>query len=193
MKNIVYVVLLALPVALIGCAGSNKEKQPYDKDLEAQVSKIHRGEYLVTIAGCGDCHTPKVMTAQGPQPDMERYLSGYNANNPLGEYDTTLAQSGRWALFSGEMTAAAGPWGVSFAANLTPDGTGLGNWSLENFRTALRKGKYKGIESSRPLLPPMPWQNYAQFSDQDIEAIFEYLKSIKPVENLVPQAIAPKM
>ncbi|MGN6475623.1 MAG: diheme cytochrome c-553, partial [Flavipsychrobacter sp.] len=80
-----------------------------------------------------------------------------------------------------------------FAANLTPDGTGIGNWSLDNFRRALREGKYKGIASSRPLLPPMPWQNFAHLNDEDIESIYDYLQSIKPIKNLVPQAIPPKM
>jgi hypothetical protein len=189
MKRTMYLAALGMSVAFVACK-STPEKQTAEVSKQ---EKIKRGEYLVTTIGCGDCHTPKKMTPQGPVPDMERYLSGYNSDNPLGEYDTTIAKSGRWVLFAGDLTAAAGPWGVSFAANLTPDGTGIGNWSLDNFRRALREGKYKGIASSRPLLPPMPWQNFAHLNDEDIESIYDYLQSIKPIKNLVPQAIPPKM
>lgn len=190
MKKTKYTILAMLSMLAVAC---NSNQPPVaEKTTTTQEEKVKRGEYLVTVIGCGDCHTPKIMTPQGPAPDMERYLSGYNAEMPLGEYDTTLAASGQWALFKGDLTAAAGPWGVSFAANITSDGTGIGNWSLENFRKAMQEGKYKGIDNSRPLLPPMPWQNFAQLTDDDIEAMFEYLKTVKPVKNLVPQAIPPR-
>jgi hypothetical protein len=104
-----------------------------------------------------------------------------------------MAKGGQWVQFKGDLTAAAGPWGVSFAANLTPDATGLGNWTLDNFVKALKHGKYKGIDAARDLLPPMPWQNFATMSDEDLEAMFEYLKTIRPVNNLVPAAIVPQV
>lgn len=190
MKRTKYTIVAMLSMLAVAC--NSNQSQVTEKNTPAQEEKIKRGEYLVTVIGCGDCHTPKIMTPQGPAPDMDRYLSGYNAEMPLGEYDTTLAASGQWALFKGDLTAAAGPWGVSFAANITSDGTGIGNWSLENFRKAMKEGKYKGIDNSRPILPPMPWQNFAQLTDKDIEAMFEYLKTVKPVKNLVPQAIPPR-
>jgi mono/diheme cytochrome c family protein len=190
MKRTMYTIVALLSLMAVAC--NSNQPQVAEKTPPTQEEKVKRGEYLVTAIGCGDCHTPKIMTPQGPVPDMDRYLSGYNAEIPLGEYDTALAASGQWALFKGDLTAAAGPWGVSFAANITSDGTGLGNWSLENFRKAIKEGKYKGIDNSRPLLPPMPWQNFAQLTDEDIEAMFEYLKTVKPVKNLVPQAIPPK-
>lgn len=193
MKKTIYLASSCLLVALLLAACSNPPKeQKIETELFAKDSLIRRGQYLVTTIGCGDCHTPKKMTDKGPVPDMDRYLSGYDASQPLGEYDTATAQSGRWALFNGQLTATAGPWGVSFAANLTPDETGLGGWTLDNFRKALREGKYKGVDNSRPLLPPMPWQNFANLTDHDLEAIYNYLQSIKPVKNLVPQAIPPK-
>ena len=43
------------------------------------------------------------------------------------------------------------------------------------------------MDGTRPLLPPMPWQNLVNLSDDDAKAIFTYLKSIKPVKNVVPQ------
>jgi hypothetical protein len=62
-------------------------------------------------------------------------------------------------------TATIGPWGMSFAGNLTPDDTGIGNWTYENFEKAMRKGKFKGLDGSRPILPPMPWQMLANVTD----------------------------
>lgn len=144
-----------------------------------------RGEYLVTANGCADCHAPKIMTEHGPEPDMDRYLSGYPATDTLPPIPEGLANS-PWILFNPQLTAYVGPWGTSFAANLTPDPSGLGSWTLEQFMRAIREGKYKGLENSRPLMPPMPWQQFRHFTDQDLEAIFLYLKSLKPIDNVVP-------
>jgi len=186
-----------LPAALLLMASScqflsSNDAQTSSVNTETTKQELReRGAYLVAITGCGDCHTPKKMTPQGPAPDMDRFLSGYDSRRELGSFDTVMARSGKWIQFNGELTAAAGPWGVSFAANLTPDATGLGNWTLDNFKKAMRDGKYKGIDASRPLLPPMPWQNFRNMSDKDLEAIFEYLKSIRPVNNLIPAAIPP--
>lgn len=81
--------------------------------------------------------------------------------------------------------------GGSFAANITSAETGIGNWTKEQFFGAIRKGKYKGLEGSRPLLPPMPWQVYRNMTDTDLNAIFAYLQTTKPIENIVPAPIAP--
>lgn len=152
---------------------------------------VKRGEYLVTIMGCADCHAPKKMTAQGPAPDMDRFLSGHDSSQKLGTFDKNILKTGEWVVFNGQSTAFAGPWGMSFAANLTPDETGIGSWSFEQFNTAMRKGKFKGIENGRPLMPPMPWFNYVNLADEDMRAIFTYLKSIKPVSNVVPAYMPP--
>lgn len=155
---------------------------------EDSVELIKKGKYLVTIAGCNDCHTPKRMGAKGPELIPELLLSGYPLSQPLPEFDQEKAQKG-FAQMSPDMTAAAGPWGISFAANLTPHETGLGNWKFENFKLAMTQGKHKGLDNGRPLLPPMPGFNYTEMKAEDLQAIFAYLKSIKPVDNLVP---APK-
>ncbi len=153
------------------------------RDLEPQ----KRGEYLVTVAGCNDCHTPLTMAAEGPQPDLSRMLSGHPegltmpAPPPLGE--------GPW-LWAGAATNTAfvGPWGVSYATNLTPDeNTGIGIWSEEMFIKTLRTGRHWGV--ARPILPPMPWQNYAAMSDEDLLAVYAYLRSIPAVVNRVPEAV----
>lgn len=156
--------------------------------LHSTANLIEKGRYLVTIGGCNDCHSPKKMGPHGPEIIPETMLSGYPAGRPLAQFDTSLAKRGI-AQFNEDMTAAAGPWGISFAGNLTSDGSGAGSWPLENFKTALRHGKFKGVETGRGLLPPMPWFNYAAMSDDDIEAIHAYLKSTRPVSNVPP---APK-
>lgn len=188
MKQLIALAFLCLTAGAISCNTENKTRKE-EKQTATKEQKIERGRYLVAVIGCGDCHTPKMMTDKGPVPDMERFLSGYDARMPLGEYDTALANSGKWAILKGDLTAAAGPWGVTFAANLTPDPTGLGDWNYETFRRAIKEGKYKGLANSRPLLPPMPTPSLAQLEEQDVEAIYEYLRTVKPINNLVPQAM----
>ena len=154
----------------------------------AEAALIERGGYLVGIMGCNDCHSPKIMGPQGPQLDPDRLLSGYPAGQPLPPMPVN---NDGWALMSMDLTAAVGPWGTSFAANLTSDATGIGNWTEEQFFRAMREGKYKGLANSRMILPPMPWPNFAKMSDEDLRAVFAFLKSTKPVRNIVPQPIPP--
>ena len=125
----------------------------------------------------------------GPVPDTLRLLSGHPAEEQLAPFDKEILKL--YVLFNMNNTAATGPWGTSFAANLTPDQTGIGSWTEDQFVRAMKEGKWKGLENSRNLLPPMPWQGYSQMPDEDLKAIFAYLKSIKPVNNLVPMAIPP--
>jgi Cytochrome c len=153
-------------------------------------SLVKRGNYLVSSIGCDDCHSPKTMGPQGPQLDMEHRLSGYPADRPISKVTGEAMKNG-WILMGGDLTSSVGPWGMSFAANLTSDSTGIGNWTEAQFITAIRKGKYKGIETNRDLLPPMPWQNFNHLGDDDLRAIFAYLKSTKPVHNVVPAPKAP--
>jgi hypothetical protein len=157
---------------------------------ESKEQLVNRGRYLVNTSACHDCHTPKIMTPNGPDFDTTRLLSGYPSSVPLPDVNKDALKD--WILFGQELTTAAGPWGVSFAANLTSDETGTGNWTEEQFFTAIRKGKYKGLEGSRNLLPPMPWQVYRKMSDRDLKAIFEYLKTTKPISNIVPAPIPPQ-
>jgi hypothetical protein len=151
---------------------------------------IKRGGYLVNAIGCDDCHSPKVMGPNGPEVDMKRRLSGHPSDQPLAEIsDKSVLKD--YALFSMGLTATVGPWGTSFAANLTPDETGLGNWSEEQFVRAIRQGLYKGLEGGRPLMPPMPWIVYRNLSDEDLKSIFAYLQSLPPVKNQVPALVPP--
>jgi mono/diheme cytochrome c family protein len=164
----------------------NKNEKPAMTKEEMQ----KRGAYLVNLGGCNDCHSPKIFTAMGPVPDTTKLLSGHPAESKLLPIDANLIQPGKWYLGSSDMTAWAGPWGVSFTANLTPDEpTGIGTWTEEVFIKALRSGKHMGI--GRPIMPPMPWQAAAQVNDEDLKDIFAYLKSLPPVRNKVPDPIPP--
>ena len=154
-------------------------------------NEIIRGKYLVGIMGCNDCHSPKRMGENGPELIPELLLSGYPSDRPIVNFDSELIKED-FMMFYPDLTAAAGPWGISFAGNLTPDETGIGNWSEEQFKIALTKGKFKGLENARMLLPPMPWFNYIEMKDEDIRAVFNYLKSIEPVSNVVPPPVSPE-
>ncbi|BAU52856.1 c-type cytochrome [Mucilaginibacter gotjawali] len=148
-------------------------------------SLVKRGNYLVTTLGCNDCHSPKKMGPKGPYIDSARMLSGFPSTAPIPVAGADDIKRGL-VVFAGDLTAAIGPWGTSFAANITSDATGIGSWKEDQFKNALRHGKYKGLDSERSLLPPMPWQDLTNLTDADIEAIFTYLQSTKPVNNVVP-------
>ena len=155
----------------------------------ADADKLARGKYLVTVAGCNDCHTPWKMGAKGPEPDMTRMLSGHpeNANLP----PPPKLPDGPWVVTAAATnTAWSGPWGVSYTANLTPDPeTGLGKWTQRNFTDTIRTGRHMG--RGREILPPMPIPMYKHFTDADLEAIFSYLRTIPAVKNRVPEPVAP--
>jgi hypothetical protein len=160
---------------------------------KSKADMIKRGEYLVTVGGCNDCHTPKVMTQMGPMPDSSRLLMGHPATEsipPIPEGVIGVTPDKWAAMANANLTAWYGPWGVSFAINLTPDkATGTGSWTESAFIKAMRTGKHLG--AGRPILPPMPWFNLAAATDDDLKSIFAYLQSIPAIQNEVPLPIPP--
>jgi mono/diheme cytochrome c family protein len=160
-------------------------------DSKADAELVARGKYLTSSIGCNDCHAPKIFTPAGAQFDSTRLFSGHPADEKLPDNPQEVLGGGRWgAASNANFTAWVGPWGVSFASNLTPDKeTGLGNWTEKAFIMAMRTGKHRGV--GRPILPPMPWPNYAQMTDEDLRAIFAYLQTVPPIRNKVPDPIAP--
>ena len=170
--------MLAAMLALTSAAPARADENP----------RVARGAYLVKIMGCNDCHTPHVLGPRGPEPDMSRALTGHPASVPV---TPPVALTGTWGWAgAASMTAFTGPWGVSFTANLTPDEeTGLGKWTEEMFIATMKTGKHQG--KGRPVLPPMPVQMLAALSDEDIRAVFAYLRSLPPVRNRVPAPIDP--
>jgi hypothetical protein len=184
--------LLGVVLTVAGCQQTGNQTNTGDgatQTPDAQntpvTDPVARGQYLVTVMGCNDCHTPLKFGPNGPEPDMTRRLSGHpdNAQLPPPPRDP----SSPWFLVS-NMTAFAGPWGISYAINLTPDSlTGIGSWSEDTFTKALRTGRHMGV--SRPILPPMPWQNVNTLTDEDMKAVYAYLRSVPPLRNQVPEAV----
>jgi hypothetical protein len=163
-------------------AASPVAGQPPSPDL------VGGGSYLVTIMGCNDCHTPYKMGKNGPEPDMTRMLSGHPENLKMPPPPRLEMP---WGMVGAATnTAWAGPWGVSYTSNLTPDqNTGIGIWTEDMFIRAMRLGKHMG--TSRAILPPMPWPWYSKMRDEELKAIFAYLKSIPPIQNRVPDPTPP--
>lgn len=199
MKYLFSLMLYSLFVfSLSGCEIKETKEAPVSDKTEVKQAwdygnfenEIAWGKHLVTILDCNICHTPKKMTDKGPVMDMDLMLSGRPAVRPV--LDVNREEIERKGLtVTGDLTEWAGPWGVSYAGNLTPHETGIGTWSEEQFFLAMREGKYKGLADSRSLLPPMPWQSFSHMTDDELKAIFAYLKSVKPVDNLVPAALPP--
>lgn len=184
------IVLAAIAVAGSLTATTAKRtaaKNEKAAQVAAAQAVVKRGEYLVNIGGCNDCHTPFKMGPNGPEPDRTRLLSGHPEG--LQMPPAPKLPNGPWVwIGAGTNTAFAGPWGVSYAANLTPERlTGIGIWNEETFIRTIRTGRHWGV--SRPILPPMPWQNVAGLTDSDLKAVYSYLRSIKPIKNQVPDAV----
>lgn len=131
-------------------------------------SAVDRGEYLVELLGCGTCHTEGALVGE---PDMSLSLAG----SSVGIAYTSPFEN-------------RNP-GVVFAPNLTPDrDTGLGRWTDDEIRDAVRTGL--GRHGPERILV-MPWQGYAQITEDDAWAIVAYLRSLRPVEHQVPVNVRP--
>jgi hypothetical protein len=184
-KIIVLLSILLLEIVLYNC--SCKQPKPVNAPLKEVTDEnlVRKGEYLITIAGCNDCHSPKILGPQGPEIDSSLMLSGYPSSRPMPEWPMEVIAKGQ-VVVNFDLTAAMGLWGMSFAPNITSDQTGIGSWTEQQFTNALIHGKLKGLDGARTLLPPMPWQNFKNMKQEDVKAIFVYLKSIKPVRNVAP-------
>lgn len=157
---------------------------------KTQQEMIALGKYIVHTSGCDDCHTPKIFTEHGPVFDTTKILSGHQQSDVMPSLDLNALGQNQWAATTMTLTAWVGPWGISYASNLTPDkATGIGTLTEEMFLKCMKEGKYMG--AGRPLLPPMPWEVYGKKTDEDLKAIYAYLMSIKPIHNEVPQPTTP--
>lgn len=130
--------------------------------VDAADPQVARGQYLVQVAGCTDCHTPGHLLGS---PDPAKYLAGS---------DVGFAIPGH---------------GVFVGPNLTPDKeTGLGTWSADQIATAITSGKRP---DGRMLAPVMPWQGLSHLTGSDAMAIAAYLKNLPPISNKVPGPFGP--
>jgi hypothetical protein len=193
--TILFVGLVGTGVLLSQCDQGPGDNKSVQKDTASVAfagfeSQVKWGEHLVTVSACHDCHTPKKMTDQGPDIDSSLLLSGHPSQSGSPDVNRHELEN-KGVIATTDLTSWVGAWGISYTANLTSDPTGIGNWKEEQFIYAIREGKMKGLAGSRPMLPPMPWQMYRNMTDDELKAIFAYLKSTKPIHNIVPQPTPP--
>ncbi|MEP6993275.1 MAG: diheme cytochrome c-553 [Acidobacteriota bacterium] len=182
MKKTLHSVAAASVVVGLALLSARGEAAPNPSGSKASLA---RGKYLVSILGCNDCHTPWKIGPKGPEPDMSRMLSGHPESLKM---PPPPKPSGPWtSSIAGTFTVFAGPWGVSYVPNITPDqNTGIGIWTEDLFIKAIRTGKHYG--TSREILPPMPWPAYRNMTDADLKGIYAYLRSIPAITNHVPDS-----
>jgi hypothetical protein len=199
MKRISTTAIMLIAVALISTQCTDEKKEDTStsevKPAVAQFggfdSQVKWGERLVTICGCNDCHTPKKMGPNGPENDMSLMLSGHPEKMPPANIDPKEAAK-KGLIVTQTFTAWTGPWGTTYAANLTSDSTGIGGWKEEQFIKALHEKKWMGLDNTRPLMPPMSLMPATEMHDDELKAIFAYLKTTPPVKNVIPEAtLAP--
>ncbi len=151
---------LVVSASLWSCMPAGKQEAAAPAALTAD-QKLARGQYLSVVMGCNDCHTPGSLYGA---PDTTRLLSG----SELG-----------WR----------GPWGVSFARNLTSDTeTGLGSWTEAQIVTAIREGRRP---DGTALLPPMPWPSFAHLTDDDANSLAAYIKALPAVRHVNLNQVPP--
>jgi mono/diheme cytochrome c family protein len=162
------VAAMAGTLAVASCGRNGTTGEPGAGDSAATATpgptteeRVALGAHLVVVTGCNDCHTPGGLYGA---PDASRTLAG----SELG-----------WM----------GPWGTTYASNLTPDvETGIGSWNEEQIVAALRTGQRP---DGTPILPPMPWPNFARLTDEEAYALAAYLKSLPPVRHAKPANLPP--
>jgi hypothetical protein len=196
--NLLYRLFAICSMYLISSCNDSSTTTAQNDDInqyrdKEKKSMVAWGNYLVTIGGCNDSHSPKNLTPQGPMIDSSKMLSGHPAFLALVPFDKNALTPNHWIQMSPDLTAYVGPWGISYAANLTPDSTtGIGAWTEDVFIKTLRTGKHLGQEKGRDILPPMPWPEIAQMSDDDLRAVYQYLSSLPPINNRVPSPVPPE-
>lgn len=193
-----FITALAFTVIFFAKCADNKQAEPTIESTAAAEkanfggyeTQVKWGEHLVTIGGCNDCHTPKKMTAMGPADDSTLLLSGHPEKLPAPDVDRKQMES-KGLVVTSDFTAWIGPWGISYSANLTPDETGTGKWTENQFLYAVRNSISKGLPGSRPLMPPMSMMPVKHMTDDELKAIFAYLRTVKPIKNNSVQPTPP--
>jgi len=161
-----------------------------DNSTYYKEAQIKRGMQLVNEGRCNDCHTPTIESSEGPVPDESRKLSGHTSDSEVLSLPSVDHNSKEWFDFveTLDSTVWVGEWGVTFSANLTPDpATGIGKWNENIFVEIMKSGQHVNLK--RGIKPPMPWQDYAKLSDEDLISIFAYLSTLKPISNAVPKPV----
>ncbi|MGQ0738725.1 MAG: cytochrome c [Bacteroidota bacterium] len=120
--------------------------------------KVKYGQYLTTAAVCAECHTP-----MGPQgPDFSKLFAG-------------------GFVFETPMFKVA-------VSNITPDtATGIGAWTEEMFVSKFRNNASDEVVNRNPGRENtiMPWSTYGKMTEDDLKAVYAFLRTVKPVSNKV--------
>jgi len=187
--------ICSLVLYIVGCTNQatseKKEEGTAEKKEMSSDELIKRGNYLMITSGCHDCHSPKKFGPHGEMTlDSTRLLSGHPSEMPMPPVNLKSLEPGQWMSMGGDLTSFVGPWGMSYPANLTPDSTsGIGAWTETQFMDAIRNGKHMG--NGRPIMPPMPWEFIGQMTDDDLKAIYAFLRSLPPIKNVVHAPFSP--
>jgi mono/diheme cytochrome c family protein len=163
------VVALAVGIMLSGC-GDNKDgpvdAAMHDTAKDTGPDKVARGRYIMnTLGACSFCHTP--LNADGSR-NMNKQFAGWKCDEPGGAFldidpDPTI--------------------GCLSPRNLTNDPTGLMNRTDDEIKNAIRNGVRT---DGKRIVPIMPYYLFHNMSDDDVDAIVAYLRTVPGVNNLIP-------
>jgi mono/diheme cytochrome c family protein len=147
---------LAIPPSMFGPLPANDIAQNVKPDPS---DKVNYGRYMITAAACGECHTPR--TPQGA-PIFERaYSGGFVFRTPF--FNVAVA-------------------------NITPDSaTGIGTWTEDAFVQKFRTNASEEVVNRNPgrMNTIMPWEQYGKMKDEDLRAIYAFLRTVPPINNKV--------
>ena len=149
---------LALPVVLM--IKSAPQPLPGRVSSPSSSDMLAYGKHLVSVAGCGHCHTPE---------ESGHVVAGME--------------------FAGGMEFRT-PAGTVVSANITPDAkTGIGSWTEDAFVSRFRQYREYAMNGAPPVSPEsftlMPWLAYSELEEVDIRAIYRYLRTLKPIDHKV--------
>ena len=149
---------------------------PAQARVVRQSAQVEHGKYIATIAGCIDCHTnskPEFLDPTQLTPEQIKTI----AFDAIETFDESM-------LMAGGRLFDLGPAGKVYTANLTSDTeTGLGGWTDEQIKVAIRTGQRP---DGRVLVPVMPYHSFNTMADTDLDAVVAYLRSLPAIKNKVP-------
>jgi len=129
------------------CASGDKSSAKLSKE-----DSVARGEYLVRIGACNDCHTPGYLMSEGSTPVKD------------------------WLV--GDSLGWSGPWGTTYAPNL--------RLRFQDFKDA---GEWISYAHAMRPMPPMAWFNISAMTDEDLTAIYDFIRDLGPEGNPSPDYV----
>jgi hypothetical protein len=182
-----FLVITLVSVAIAGC--TQKPDPPTATMYSPE--RLEIGQAVVEGWSCGFCHSPQIEGPDGKlMPDPKRLMSGHPADEEVPTVPDMIISSPEWMEFLDNLDSTV--WATDdmlvFSANLTPDDdTGIGTWTEVEFVETIREGRHRGIE--RRIKYPMPWRELSELSDEELLSVYEYLMTLEPVNNKVPESI----